>query len=348
MRNTEKIKSIIAQMTLREKICQMLIVTPEQLLEDVNRDDVSDVYTDGLKINPVGGLIFFEYHLQNPEHIKKVLSSYQEASLKLTKLPIFLCVDEEGGGTARLANCKTFDVPNVGPMQNITTTEDAYTAGATIGKYLTEYGFNVDFAPDADVITNPLNQIIGDRSFGTDANVVTELAVAYSDGLHSQNILSTFKHFPGHGATEGDTHEGYAFTNKSYEELRKDELVPFEAAEENNVDFIMMAHISVPNILGDNTPCTLSHEMVTDVLRRDMGYKHLIITDALNMGAVSQNYSIEDACVKAVAAGNDILLMPMNINKACNAIEEAIKDKIISETQIDESVVRIIEAKLRL
>ena len=110
----------------------------------------------------------------------------------------------------------------------------------------------------------------------------------------------------------------------------------------------MMAHISVPNILDDNTPCTLSHEMVTDVLRRDMGYKHLIITDALNMGAISQNYSIEDACVKAVAAGNDILLMPMNINKACDAIEEAVKDKKISETQIDESVARIIEAKLRL
>ena len=144
-------------------------------------------------------------------------------------------------------------------------------------------GFNVEFAPDADVLTNSANSVIGDRSFGTEPNFVAECAASYSDGLHGAGVLSTFKHFPGHGATADDTHQGFAYTNKTLTELKENELIPFMKAQDEGVDFIMISHISVPNILGDNTPCTLSEYMISEVLRGDLGYQGIIITDAMNM-----------------------------------------------------------------
>ena len=226
--------------------------------------------------------------------------------------------------------------------------EKAYEAGNTIGEYLKKYGLNFNFAPDADVITNPENKIIGDRSFGSDAKSVAEFSVAYSKGLQTNGVLSTFKHFPGHGATKGDTHEGFAYTSKTLEELMESELMPFKAAAENNVDAVMVAHISVPSILGDNTPCSLSEFMVTDVLRNELGFEGLIVTDALDMGAITNTYGDGEAAVMAVLAGNDILLKPKDFFASYEAVLKAVKNGQISEERIDESVKRIISVKLSL
>lgn len=277
-----------------------------------------------------------------------MLDNTSQYAIDINGLPVFLCVDEEGGRVARIGNSDGFNVPQVQAMGNIASKEEAYEAGNTIGKYLDELGFNFDFAPDADVITNEKNTVIGDRSFGSDASIVSSYANAYSDGLHNNDVLSTFKHFPGHGATEGDTHEGFAYTNKTYEELLKEELVPFANANEAGVDAVMISHISVPSILGDNTPCSLSYKMVTEVLRQDLGYNGLIVTDAMGMGAIIKNYTCEASTVLAVKAGVDIILMPEDFEVAVGSLIEAVGNGEITEERIDESVRRIVAVKLQM
>ena len=209
-------------------------------------------------------------------------------------------------------------------------------------------GFNLDFAPVADVWSNPENTVVKRRSFGSDAAIVSNLALALSDGLTSQGVCSTFKHFPGHGATAGDTHEGYAYTSKTLEELRACELVPFQAAVDAGADFIMAGHISLPEILGDSTPASLSSEMLTGVLREEMGYDGIIVTDALNMGAVVQHYTSAEAAVKALQAGADLLLMPENFEEAYQGVLAAAEEGRISQERIDASVRKILEVKLRM
>ena len=204
-----------------------------------------------------------------------------------------------------------------------------------------------DFAPDADVLDNGKGQVIGDRSFGDDPERVTQMAAAVSEGLHSQGVLSTFKHFPGHGAASGDTHEGFAYTDKSYGELLERELKPFMAAGERGVDAVMAAHISLPGVTGDNTPCTMSRQMLTEVLRGDLGYEGLIVTDALNMGAITKNYTSAEAAVGALEAGADLLLMPQDFHQAAEGVLGAVLEGKISQERIDQSVRRIIRAKLQ-
>lgn len=341
-------KDILAEMTLEEKVYQMFIVTPEALTGYDVVNASTDITKGWLEKYPVGGLIYFADNILNYEQTEDMLKNTMASALELQEMPIFLCVDEEGGRVVRVAGNSKMGIQNVGTMQNIADKDGAYSAGATIGAYLKELGFTVDMAPVADVITNEKNTVIGDRSFGTDASIVDKYADAYSDGLHSQGILSTYKHFPGHGATEGDTHEGYAYTNKTYEELKEAELVPFANAKQHDIDMVMVAHIAVPNITGDNTPCTLSHKMVTEILRNDLKYDGLIITDAMNMGAITEHYTSKDATVKAIQAGVDIVLMPQDFVASVEGVLEAVKNGEITEDRINESVLRIIEKKFTI
>ena len=350
------VDAILSEMTLEEKIYQMFIVKPEQLVRESGVYTVSGNYVTSaddrfdrvLEKYPVGGVVFFAGNLTGEQQTKDMIQNMQASAGNTMGMKLFTCVDEEGGRVARVAGNSAFGVKNVGPMAKIRDKDEAFTAGAEIGKYLHRLGFNVDFAPDADVITNPLNKVIGDRSFGTEADVVTELAIAYSDGLHSENVMSTFKHFPGHGATEGDTHEGYAFTNKSLDELMEAELKPFMEAGKNGVEFCMSAHISIPKILGEETPCSLSKQALTGILREQVGYDGLIITDALEMGAIVNKYGTGKAAAMAVEAGADVLLMPDNLKKAYEGICAEIDAGNITEERIDESVRRILKYKLRL
>ena len=335
----------LEKMTLREKIYQMCIITPEQVGGEWPVTAVSDNDLEKLSECPVGGIIFFEANLTGPEQTAEMLSTLQEYSVKNIGLPLFLCVDEEGGRVVRIAKNPAFGVENPGPMKKVESANEALEIGRTIGKYLSELGFNVDFAPDADVLTAPGSVIIGDRSFGDDPEKVTGFASAVSDGLHEYGILSCFKHFPGHGAVEADTHKGLAYTDKSLEELMECEIIPFAKAEEKNIDMIMAAHISVPGILGDNTPCSLSEYMLTTVLKEKLGYKGLIITDALNMGAVTDVYSPGESAKAAVQAGADIILMPPDLEEAVSAVEEAVINGEISEELINAAVMKIMIKK---
>jgi len=341
-------EEILAEMTLEEKVYQMFIVTPEALTGYDVVNASTQITKGWLEKYPVGGLIYFADNIMTPDQTKDMLKNTMKSAMELQEMPMFLCVDEEGGSVVRVAANSKMGVTNVGPMGEIKDEDGAKAAGATIGTYLKELGFTVDMAPVADVLTNDKNTVIGDRSFGSDASIVDQYADAYSDGLHSKGILSTYKHFPGHGATEGDTHEGYAYTNKTYEELKEAELVPFASAKRNKIDMVMVAHIAVPNVTGDNTPSTLSYKMVTEILRNDLNYNGLIITDAMNMKAITDNYSSKEATVKAIQAGVDIVLMPQDFKASVEGVLEAVEKGEITEERINESVLRIIEKKLKI
>lgn len=233
-------------------------------------------------------------------------------------------------------------------MSQINDEAAAYNAGNTIGAYLNELGFNVDFAPVADVLTDPNNKVIGDRAFKGDAATVGNMALNYAKGLKSNGVFATFKHFPGHGATLNDTHINYAYNNKSYDEIKNNELLPFKVAADNNVDFVMVAHLSLPTILGCDTPVSLSYDAVTGILKRNLGYKGLIITDSMKMGAIAKNYSCAESSVLAIKAGNDILLMPQSISQAVDAIVSAVQNSEISEEQINASVRKILILKKKI
>ncbi len=337
----------IASMSIEEKIYQLFVVTPEVLTGGSHVTAAGETTEASLKKAPVGGLIYFADNFVSPEQTKEMISKTQVYARDIEGMPLLMCVDEEGGSTARIAINSAFGVEEVGPMGDVANAEEAYGCGDTIGAYLKDLGLNVDFAPVADALTNSRNNVIGDRSFGSDPMIVTEYSKAYSDGLHDHGILSCYKHSPGHGATEADTHEGYAYTDKTYEELRQSELIPFAHAGADGADMVMVAHISLPNVTGDDTPCSLSKKMMTDILRNELKYDGIIITDAINMGAIADNYSNGEASAKAFAAGADIILMPTNLQEAYDGIYAAYEKGEITEERIDESLRRIIAAKLQ-
>ncbi|SCX95753.1 beta-N-acetylhexosaminidase [Lachnospiraceae bacterium XBB2008] len=344
----ELINDKISGMTIEQKIYQLFVVTPEVLTGVSQVVTAGDTTKNSLERTPVGGLIYLAPNLTSSEQTKEMLSKTREYAYEIEGMPMFLCVDEEGGRVTRIAQNPAFGVEEIPAMGNIESVEEAYNCGDTIGTYLEDLGFNVDFAPVVDVLTNNSNRVIGDRSFGSDPNIVSDYAKAYSDGLHAHGILSTYKHFPGHGATEADTHKGYAYTNKTHEELSQNEMIPFATAKENNIDMVMVAHISLPNVIGDDTPCSLSKMMIIDILRGELAYDGIVITDALNMGAISEKYSDAEASLKAFEAGADLILMPGNLKSAYTGIYGAYESGRISEDRIDESLRRIIKAKIQI
>lgn len=341
-------EDILSEMTLEEKVYQMFIITPEQLTGVKPATTAGSVTKDSLQKYPVGGLAYFSPNLVNAGQTSEMLENSQGYALEIEGLPLFLCVDEEGGRIARVANNASFGLSKTKAMGKMESEEEAFEAGSAIGGYLSDLGFNVDFAPDADVLTNPENKVIGNRSFGDDPAKVAEYATAYSDGLHQSGVLSTFKHFPGHGATAGDTHDGFAYIDKTLEELKENELIPFAFARNEDVDLVMVSHISVPAVLGDDTPCTLSRYMVTDLLRGEMHYEGLVVTDAMNMGAITKAYDNDQAVIDAVRAGVDLILMPVDFQSASEAVIAATESGEIDQASIDESVKRIIVKKLYL
>ncbi|MCI6832517.1 MAG: glycoside hydrolase family 3 protein [Clostridiales bacterium] len=348
----EQIDEMLEGMTLGEKAAQLFVVLPEDLVDGVSCVvQAGDATRKGLETYPVGGIIYMEQNLQSEEQVKEMLRNVQQFSRERTGLPLLTCVDEEGGTVARVAGSGNFDVTNVGNMSEIGAsgdTERARQAGETIGTYLSELGFNLDFAPDADVWSNPANEIVRYRSFGTDPKRVSEMSMAVLDGLMSKGVTGVIKHFPGHGATEGDTHEGYAYTNKTWGELEICELIPFQTGIEQEVPMIMVGHISLPNVTGDETPASLSHEIVTKRLREQMGYDGVVVTDAMNMGAVAENYEPAEAAVKALQAGVDLILMPEDFHAAYQGVMDAVEDGTLSKKRINQSLRRILRLKLEM
>lgn len=346
----EQAAQIVSGMTLEEKVAQMFFITPEALTGYGQVTVAGDATNEAYQKYPVGGLIYNSQNLVDIDQTKTMMAKMQQYADSRISLPVFLGVDEEGGSVTRIASNEVYGLTNVDNMSDIGATGDtqnAYQAGVTIGTYLSDLGFNLDFAPVADVLTVS-DSVIGNRSFGTDSELVASMALSELQGLESMGIQGVVKHFPGHGGVSGDSHSGAVSTDKSLEELFASELVPFQRAIDGGAEFLMVGHIAAPNVTGDDTPASLSKVMITDVLRTQMGYQGVVITDAMNMTAITANHAADEAAVLAVNAGADMILMPEDFGKAYNGVIDAVNNGTIEEYRINEAVVRIVKAKLAL
>ena len=337
--------AIVASMTLREKVGMLFWIRPESLIAD-KEGKVTSV-TAEVKRNyedyPAGGFVLFNKNLKNEKTLKKLTSDIHKLNERA-----FIAIDEEGGTIVRIAKNDAFDVERFPDMEEIALAGDeseAYRLGFTIGSYLSDYGIDADFAPVADVNTNPDNPVIGKRAFGNDPEVAAGMVCKVIDGLHDAGVLSCIKHFPGHGDTTSDTHKEYAETLKTWEEIKAVEMIPFAAGIGEGTDMVMVAHISAPNVTGDDTPASLSKIMITDKLRGELGFDGVIVTDALDMQAITDKYGDAKAAEAAFLAGADILLMPEDYYAAFDGIMKSVNDGTITENMINESVKRILKMK---
>jgi len=338
----EAITDIIASMSLREKVCQMLIVTPDAITGVSGTTVAGSITRSAIEQYPVGGLILFSPNIVNSNQVSTFNSTVQTYS----EIPLFISVDEEGGRVTRLMTA--LQTYYVGAMLNYQNDDDqvAYNNAKTIADALSAHGFNLDFAPVADVWSNSANTVIGDRAYSTDYNTAARLVAAAVRGFRASGIACTLKHFPGHGDTYEDTHDSLAYVSKSLNDLRQNEFKPFVAGIEAGAEMVMIGHIIVQNV--DDKPASLSKTLVTDILRGELGFKGVVITDALEMGGIAWNYSSQYIAVTAVNAGVDILLMPPNVDATIAALIEAVESGEIPESRIDESVRRILRLKVDL
>ena len=378
------VTELLNQMTLEEKVGQMMVASfrvwqdlsdtasdagktvesqePVAVSERVNVTELNDTIRECIQKNHIGGTILFAENFKNAEQTLRLVMDLQTSSIKGGGVPLFVAVDQEGGSVARIG----FGTTGVGNMA-LAATADSDNAKAMAKIYGTELqalGINMDYAPVLDVNNNARNPVIGVRSFSDSPRIVQGFGDAFMEGLRSTGTIATLKHFPGHGDTNTDSHTGFPCIYKTYEELKSFELVPYEGAIENGADMIMTAHIQYPEIeketyvsisTGEDVylPATMSHVILTDILRGDMGFEGVVVTDALEMGAIADNFATEDILCKSINAGADMLMLPMvydsvgldQVNEWVDLTVKLVKDGKIDEARIEESVHRILTLK---
>ena len=369
-----EIEQLIAQMSVREKIGQMVMADFRTWNEDPENEESEAVPVTGLREElrdaiarcRFGGIILFSENCQENEQTLRLVSEMQSANLEGendVKIPLLIAVDQEGGIVSRLGQGTRW----IGNMALAATSDpgNAQTVGERIGEELSLLGINTDFSPVLDVNNNPENPVIGVRSFSDDPEVVTEYGLQFLSGLKTTGTINALKHFPGHGDVSTDSHTGFPMLEKSYEELKECELIPFQAAIDAGTDMVMTAHIQYPEIetqtyssitTGEKVylPATLSHTILTDILREDMGFEGVIVSDALNMAAISDNFDLDDVGRMAIEAGIDMFLMPVPVTDAqsLKALEDwmdrliqQVEEGTIEEEKINDSVRRILTLK---
>ncbi len=347
----DNIDSIINKMSLKEKVGQMFFIRLEALdpeyISDIESGKyiVHDIITEDMlntyKQYPCGGIVLFNRNLNDERQLIELTNSIH----RLNNSPL-VCIDEEGGTVSRISNSNKFPVNKTLNNDQIESVEDSYNKGYYIGYYLNKYHIDIDFAPVGDLNINPKNTIIGNRSFGSDPYLTSDLVNSFIDGLHANNIYSCIKHFPGHGNTIGDSHLDTVYIDSTKEELLNYELLPFINSLKNT-DMVMIGHIQTPNITNTDSPASLSHEIITELLKNELNYDGLVITDSLEMGAISNYYNSKDAAINAIKAGADILLMPEKYKEAFDGVLEAINNNEISIDRINESVRKILKLKAK-
>lgn len=332
-------EELLSGMTLREKLCQLMIVRPEVLTGESPVTAAGETTRLALETYPVGGLIYSVDNLVTQEQTREMISNTQSYS----KLPLFISADEEGGNVGRLMYKLGTTWVNSMYSYKDQGADTAYSNAKTIGTDMVSCLFNTDFAPVADVWTNPDNTVIGDRAYSDDFEQAAELVASAVRGFTDAGVICCLKHFPGHGDTSTDTHEGAAVVSKSLDELRAGEFLPFVSGIEAGADMVMIGHITVTSV--DPEPATISKAIITDVLRGELGWDGVVISDSLDMGALA-GYDNGEVCVKFLEAGGDILLGIPDIETALTALEAAVTDGRLTESRIDESVQRVLELKI--
>ena len=360
----DEVEAQLQKMTLREKVGQLFYVRPEcldttihfnlvgtidQSADDIKKIKLQTVNTTMRGVNekyPVGGIILYAHNINDEAQ----LAAFIQQIRTLNGSPL-LCIDEEGGRVARIGNNENFHVEKFESMGAIGATGDsknAYHCGNTIGTYLNKYGFDIDFAPVADVNTNPDNIVIGARAFSDNPDVAASMVTNYLQGLKDAGVTGCIKHFPGHGDTTADTHFGYAQSLKTWEEMKDCEMITFKAGIAWGTQLIMTAHIATPNVTGSDIPATMSSLILQDKLRGELGYQNIIITDAMEMGAITKQYNNAEAAVGTLLAGADIVLGPQNFVDAFDAVIKAVEDGTLTEERINQSVRRILKLKKQI
>jgi beta-N-acetylhexosaminidase len=348
-----QLPAIVKGMSLEEKVGQMFMPDFRQWDgEDVT--EINEEIVQAIQQHHLGGVILFRENLVETGQIVRLVDQLQRAA---GKIPLLISTDQEGGVVNRLQSGTV--MPGNMALGATRSTEDSRRVGQAIGAELHALGINVNFAPVVDVNVNPDNPVIGVRSFGADPQLVSELGVSYIQGLHDAGVAATAKHFPGHGDTAVDSHLGLPSVPHDLSRLNAVELKPFQAAINGGVDLIMTAHVTFPAIDSsmvisrlDNTPiyvpATLSSRVLTGLIRNTMGFEGVVITDSLQMKAITDHFGPEDAVIRAVQAGTDIILMPSDLSRAYQAVLSAVKNGVIPEATIDQSVTRILALKLKL
>lgn len=329
----------LAGMTLHEKVCQMMFVTPEELTGEDGVTVAGDATRQALENYPVGGIVYFAKNLESQDQVKEMIDNSQ----KYSSIGLFVATDEEGGVVNRLMD--TVGTTYIGSMYYYKDDGDetAYENAYTIANDMSALGFNLDFAPVADVWSNPDNTVIGERAYSDDYAQAAELVGNAVKGFNDGGVMCTLKHFPGHGDTAEDSHYSSAYVHRTKEEIMADEMQPFRSGIEAGAEFVMVGHLIVPDI--DEVPATLSYKIATGILRDELKFEGVAITDSFEMESIADNYSVDDAVVMSVKAGMDMILQPKNMASAVNSIEQAVADGELSEDRIDESVRRILTLK---
>ena len=333
----KKVEETLNNMTLDEKIGQMIIISYRSpSLDSTLKKAVEEVKP--------GGIILFAENMSSYDGTIKFIKDVKT----LSSIPMFISIDEEGGRVQRLINVKGVSISNVPNMLSVGEKNDldlTYNVGKLIAEELRVFGINMDFAPDIDVLTNPDNTVIGNRSFGSDKELVAKHGISLAKGLEDNGVIAVYKHFPGHGNTAVDSHYSLPVLDLTKEALEEVDVYPFKEAIKNNASVIMIGHLAVPYLTDNKDPSSLSKTLITGYLKNNLGYKGLVITDALDMGALTNYYSANEICGKAVEAGVDILLAPSSSRVCLKSVQDAIKNGKITEEQIDESVKKILKLK---
>lgn len=367
--DSEQIQAIIDKMSLEQKVAQLFVVSPEALTGVENVQYAGDMTYQALQDYPVGGIVFAKDNIDSSSQFETMTEKMQRYSEEISNLPLFLAVAEEGGAASVLGDNDNLDeyyensyddeedevssnssihsgAPSASEIGRKDDSTTAYEAGKSIGQLMANYGLNLDLAPVADVLSGN-SKGIGDRTFGTDAQTVSDMVLEVLRGIQEEDVYGAMKYFPGYGAASSNM-SGFPVLNSSIDELKKKEFLPYINAIEQGLDFVMVGHISVPSVIGDDTPSSLSEKMIGEVLRKDLGFKGIVMTDALNDAAIEKNYSSSDTAVKAIQAGADLLLEPEDFEEAYNGVLKAVKKGDITEERIDESIYRILRVKLSM
>ena len=334
----DPVQEQLSSLTLEEKIGQMILAGVQGTTLD---DQAKQMITD----QKVGGIIFYANNVSTLEGTAKFVQSIKEAN-QSNPVPIFMSVDQEGGKVSRMPET----VESIPSSRKVGETKDsalAETMGELLARQVQLAGFNVDFAPVLDVNSNPKNPVIGDRSFGSSAELVSRMGIAEMKGLRNEGIIPVVKHFPGHGDTSVDSHLDLPVVNKTEKQLAELEWIPFQAAVKEQVEAVMVAHILFPKLDPDH-PASLSDVIIGEHLRGKFNYDGVVITDDLSMGAIAKNYKLDQAALATVKAGSDILLVAHSYESAKTIFDtliSAVKSGKITESRIDESVYRILALK---
>lgn len=337
-KETNKIKDKIDNMTLDEKIGQLLIVG----FEGTTIDNNTRYLIENLK---VGGVILFQRNIKNIDQVVDLTNGLKDIN-KNNKAPLFISTDEEGGNISRLPEGYK-KLPNAKQIGDLDDLDFSFKFGELLGIRLKSLGINLNYGPVMDINSNPSNPVIGNRAFGNKSKIVTRNGIGVLKGIKSVNVIPSIKHFPGHGDTDMDSHVNLPIINKSLEDIKKLELIPFQRSIEEGIDMVMVAHILFPEI-DKNYPSTMSENIINKLLREELGYDGVVISDDLTMGAITKNYSLEDASLKFLEAGGDIILICHGIDnpsKIVEYIKEAVEKNILTIEDIDKKLYRILSLK---